>query len=75
MKQYPLLTNNAARGAFLLALTVMLFLSRDTVYTLAILNVHTAAFLTYGIMAVMGAAFLLRSRGNWKKIFIKGGKV
>lgn len=70
MKQYPLLTNKPAKFLFLMAMTALLFLSRDTVYTVSILGIQPAALISYGIIAVMGIVFLICNRKQWKQILM-----
>ena len=62
MKQYPFLTNRAAKTAFALFLVAMLFLSRDTLFSSCLMGFAKSQILMLGLIVLLGAAFLWANR-------------
>ena len=58
MKQYPLLNSKLSKILFVLFLTGMLFLSRDTLFSSCLMGFAKSQILMLGLMAVLGVIFL-----------------
>ena len=58
MKQYPLLNSKLSKILFVLFLTAMLFLSRDTLFSSCLMGFAKSQILMLGLMAVLGVIFL-----------------
>ena len=62
MKQYPLLHHRAAKVLFVLFLTAMLFLSRDTLFSSCLVGFAKSQILMLGLIALLGVLFLWVNR-------------
>ena len=68
MKQYPLLNSKLSNILFVLFLTAMLFLSRDTLFSSCLMGFAKSQILMLGLMAVLGAVFLWVNRKQFLPI-------
>ncbi len=62
MKQYPVLESKLEKTVFALYLTVMLFLSRDTLISSCLLGFTKSQFLMFGLILCLGCVFLWKCR-------------
>lgn len=68
MKYYRFPENRITKMAFGVFLFAMLMLCRDTLVTSSIIGFYKATFISYGIIALVGVAFLWVHRKNLKQI-------
>jgi len=62
VKQYPLIQSRAAKVAFGLFLTVILFLSRDTLISSCLIGFAKSQILMFGFILLLGVLFLWENR-------------
>ena len=68
MKQYSFPDSKPWKIAFGLFLTAMLFLARDSMFTMGVIGFYKAQFLMLGLMGGALAVFLVVHRRRWKEI-------
>ena len=68
MKQYPFLTNKVSKVLFALFLTVMLFLSRDTLFSSSIMGFAKSQIAMMGLLVLLGVVFLWVNRKSIPEI-------
>lgn len=69
MRYYQFANQKTGRGALWIALLALLLLTRDAMYSMMVWDFYTCQFLTLGIIAVLGIAFLIVNRSQLKAIF------
>lgn len=70
MNQYPFLTTKWGKALFALFLMAMLLLARDTLVTSCLVGFTKSQVLMLGLICLLGFAFLLKNRKQWKKILL-----
>ncbi len=70
MKQYPLLENKIAKGLFALYLMLMLFLSRDTLFSSCIVGFERSQLYMIALIGALGICFLVKNRKDLKSVLL-----
>lgn len=70
MNQYPFLTTKWGKAGFALFLLAMLLLARDTLVTSCLVGFTKSQVLMLGLICLLGLAFLLKNRKQWRKILL-----
>ncbi len=72
MNYYRFPENRVTKALLALYLFVMLYLCRDSMFTLYVVGFYSSMAITLGLTAVLGLAFLWYQRGNLKAVFLDG---
>ena len=68
MNYYPFPEKRTNQYLFALVVLGLLILNRDSMYSMAVLGLYPSLLGGYGLVGVLGIAFLAVNRGNWKGI-------
>ena len=69
MKNHTYLDRPWGKVLFAIVFAAMLYLSRNTLVTTAILGFNRAQLLLLGLVALLGVGFLIARRREWRQIF------
>lgn len=70
MNYYRFPENRIIKALLALYLFVMLYLCRDSMFTLYVVGFYPSMAITLGLTAILGLAFLWYQRKNWKAVFL-----